>query len=494
MKKKILAMLLCVAMILAGLPAYGATTVASGKFGAQGDNLTWTFDSNGTLTVEGEGEMESMVDGAPWSKYQSDIREVIISEGVTSVGKSAFLDYSSIRSVTIATSVALIELGAFNCKCPEPIDVYYNGTEYEWHYNIDANYSSNESLFYGNLHLKDGSGDTIAEGECGPGLTWRLDGNSTLTVSGNGPMDDMGPSTDVQSPWYIDDLTPYIYRIVIKPGVTSIGKCAFMYCRVADSVSIPDTVVAIGNYAFSFCYKLKSVYIPDSVLDLGECAFQNCPDLAEVYLSNNLTELKFGIFSSAAFESLTLPDGILSIGSSAFYGCWLNNLIIPDGVRAIGNAPFSFSALESIYVPASVTEISYDTFYGCNFLTDVYYGGSEEDWAKLEENNYIDAGNLFKGKIHYNVPQPELSVEIKDLFVNQAGNIIVTVETKNLSSSVRLVAAAYSADGEMTAVGTVVDGQCILPADGAETVKVFCWNGLRGLRPLYPVQTAEVNK
>lgn len=493
MKKKILAMLLCVAMILAGLPAYGATTVASGKFGAQGDNLTWTFDSNGTLTIGGKGEMESMVNGAPWSKYQSDIREVIISEGVTSVGNSAFYRYSSIKSVTVATSIAIIEDWAFSCECPEPIDVYYDGTEYEWHYNIDSDYGKNMFLFYGNLHLKDGSGDTIAEGECGPGLTWRLDGNSTLTVSGDGPMDDMDPDTDVHSPWYIGDLTPYIYRIVIEPGVTGIGSCAFMYCQMADSVSIPDTVSAIGDYAFDSCGKLTSVYIPDSVTDMGLDAFADCRDLAEVYLSNNLTELKYGSFIGTAIESLTLPDGLLSIGSSAFSHCMrLKTIVIPDEVQTIDSVAFASSGLESIYIPVSVTEISYDAFSQCSYLTDIYYGGSEEDWEKIKTNSENKV--VFNGEMHYNVPQSEPSVEIKNLFVNQAGNIIVNVETKNLSSSIRLVAAAYSADGEMTAVGTVVDGQCILPADGAVSVKVFCWNGLRGLRPLHPVQTAEVNK
>ena len=83
-----------------------------------GENLTWTLDSNGLLTISGTGKMG----GSPWYSYYDQIKRVIIEEGVTSISKWAFYEYSSLASISIPKSVASIgEYALSGCNSLENI-------------------------------------------------------------------------------------------------------------------------------------------------------------------------------------------------------------------------------------------------------------------------------------------------------------------------------------------------------------------------------------
>ena len=103
----------------------------------------------------------------------------------------------------------------------------------------------------------------IVSGTCGENLTWTLDSDGKLTISGTGEMTD-SPS----SPWGI-----YIVKSVeIEEGVTSIGDNAFFFCRELTSVSIPNSVIVIGSGAFAYT-DLTSITIPDELYMIGTGAF-----------------------------------------------------------------------------------------------------------------------------------------------------------------------------------------------------------------------------
>ena len=110
--KRTVSLALALAMVLSlfCVPAFAATTVASGTFGADGDNLTWVLDNEGTLTISGEGEMGNTV---PWQSDRNEIKSVVIEDGVTNIGFSAFEVCSSLTSITIPDSVTSIGEGAF---------------------------------------------------------------------------------------------------------------------------------------------------------------------------------------------------------------------------------------------------------------------------------------------------------------------------------------------------------------------------------------------
>ena len=114
MKKRILCLALVMVMIFTLLPmnAFAADVVAEGTCG---ENLTWTLDSKGTLTISGTGAMTdySNDSNAPWFNSRSSIKSVIIESGVTTIGESAFFECISLESVTIPDSVTSIGDYAF---------------------------------------------------------------------------------------------------------------------------------------------------------------------------------------------------------------------------------------------------------------------------------------------------------------------------------------------------------------------------------------------
>ena len=95
--KKFLSLFLCLILLfgllpMAPPPARAAEIVDSGTCGANGDNLTWTLDSDGVLNISGEGEMADYAtdDSAPWYMYRDSIHSAVIDPGVTSIGETLF--------------------------------------------------------------------------------------------------------------------------------------------------------------------------------------------------------------------------------------------------------------------------------------------------------------------------------------------------------------------------------------------------------------------
>jgi hypothetical protein len=94
-------------------PVFAADIVASGTCGDEGDNLVWTLNTEGTLTISGIGAMQD--DNLPWevSGYNNDIKKIVIEEGVTSIGRSAFSQCFYLETFELPESLTLIGLCAF---------------------------------------------------------------------------------------------------------------------------------------------------------------------------------------------------------------------------------------------------------------------------------------------------------------------------------------------------------------------------------------------
>ncbi len=106
--KKTLSIILTILMIVTAIPmAFAAEIVGSGECGADGDNLTWTLDADGTLTISGEGAMADYHVSTlpPWAGYKENIKEIVIEEGVTELGRFAFYGHTAVKDVSIANSV-----------------------------------------------------------------------------------------------------------------------------------------------------------------------------------------------------------------------------------------------------------------------------------------------------------------------------------------------------------------------------------------------------
>ena len=301
------------------------------------------------------------------------------------------------------------------------------------------------------------SGTCGAEGD-GSNLTWTLDSEGVLTISGSG---DMHGYDHLGAPWY--GIRSPVKSAVIADGVTSIGDSAFFDCTSLTSVTIPDSVTSIGEYAFYNCTSLTSVTIPNSVTSIGEYAFYNCTSLTSVAIPDSVTSIGDDAFSNCkSLTSVTIPDSVTSIGDAAFASCtsltgiWvaegnshyandasgvlfnkdkttlvqcpgafsgsyaipnsvtsivgyafdgcasLTSVTIPDGVTSIGRYAFhDCRSLTSVTIPDSVTSIGVWAFCDCTSLTDVYYAGSEAQWKAIGIDLYGN-DDLLTANIHYN--------------------------------------------------------------------------------------------
>ena len=323
--------------------------IASGYCGGEGDgtNLTWELSCDSVLTISGSGTMAyyDCTNTIPWNPFRAAIKEVIIENGVTSIGNYAFTYCANLASVTIPNSVVNIGWAAFgicnsltsiefpnsvtsigneccvNCQnlisiiigsgvinignnafedCLSLTDVYIRSTVPPV---INANVFADVDNFLVTLHVPCGSlaayqaADIwkdfgtivedrfmIASGYCGgegDGTNLTWELSCDSVLTISGNGAMANYTTSSAVPW--SSYKSYIKEIVINKNVTSIGNRACYLCRNLTSVIIGDSVTSIGNFAFYKCSSLATVDISDYVTNIGSSAFAYCTSLTDVY-------------------------------------------------------------------------------------------------------------------------------------------------------------------------------------------------------------------
>jgi uncharacterized repeat protein (TIGR02543 family) len=237
----------------------------------------------------------------------------------------------------------------------------------------------------------------VASGTTGD-CTWKITGsagNYTLTISGQGAMDDYFSASG--QPWY--SYRSGIKTLRIEPGVTHIGDYAFSECMALASVTLPAGLTSIGNSAFYKCSRLASVTLPrgltsigkeafaysgldgtltfpEGFTSIGEGAFECCNSLDAVILPAGLTSIStYAFFRCTSLKSVTFPEGLTSIGYLAFaYNGLDGTLTFPEGLTSIGEGAFECcDNLDAVILPAGLTSLSIYAFYGCQSLTSVTF-------------------------------------------------------------------------------------------------------------------------
>ena len=227
------------------------------------DNLTWKLYEDGTLNISGKGAMKdynSDDNPSPASQKKDSVKKVVIEDGVTSIGDSAFSYCSSLTNITIPDSVTSIGDSAFSgCWDLTSITI------------PDSITTIGESAFSG----------------CS-GLTSITIPNSVTSIGA-----------------YAFSGCRSLTSITIPDSVTSIGNSSFSYCISLTSITIPNSVTSIGTYAFSNCWYLTSITIPDSVTSIGKSAFYKCSSLTTISLSCKSTLKKSDFGGQADLVSYT---------------------------------------------------------------------------------------------------------------------------------------------------------------------------------------------
>ena len=118
--KKLLSIVLAIVMIVSSVPlVFAADIVANGECGANGNNATWTLDSDGVLTISGTGAIANYswwsTERAPWRDYRkTDIKKIVVEEGITTIGRYAFYECAAVTEVSVADSVTTLVGRAFS--------------------------------------------------------------------------------------------------------------------------------------------------------------------------------------------------------------------------------------------------------------------------------------------------------------------------------------------------------------------------------------------
>ena len=496
--------------------------------------------------------------------YSKSISSITIPSSVTSIGEKAFYECSQLTSITIPNSITDIKGQVFyNCSALSSVTLPKSITRIES--QAFSGCSSLTSItipsgvtdidtwaFYGcgdflsSIIVEDGNSIYDSRENCNAIIETKT--NTLIT----GCKSTIIPNSVTKIEGSAFSQCSSIKSITIGNSVTTIGEGAFFYCSSLHSVTISRNVINIGKDAFKWCNSLDTVHIETATPPtLGTEVFQSAPlsicyipcgtkaayeasgwaeyvgefvedcdnkcgnQLYWGYDSNELSIIGYGNMYDYDLEpqpwqqyrnkmqTISLPEGMTSIGASAFADCkYVKSVTIPSTVEkiydsafedcrmlatltfaepsaliSIGNwAFYNNHELKSVVIPDGVTEIGYAAFYGCTYLDELTLPASME---YIADNSFALCAKLRRMNVSAAIPpvveartfedvDRSIPVVVPDASVNQYKASPVWQEF-NIIGKNNVSTSVDNVDTSTCGVEKLLrDGQLIILRDGVE--------------------------
>lgn len=305
-------------------------------------------------------------------------------------------------------------------------------------------------------------GEVVASGKCGKDVTYQLDNEGVLTLTGTGSTDDY--HSQKITPWVENNYR--IRKLVVKEGITRLGNQLFNGSESLDEVVLPEGLLEIGTRAFAKCSSLTEVWLPTTVESLSDTSFYGSV-LRKLYCTTDQYNV-FGQLTGLA-NMLTVPvyntedseqtpeetilmtgscgkdiifelteSGVLRLnGEGATYNYhslknapWskyrdlIKEVVVGEGITIIGNQLFCRCPnLEKVSLPESLESIECNVFISCKKITSIYlpaglksikrysfhgtglnkilYGGNETTWKQVIIGVFNEP--IYGSTVEYNV-------------------------------------------------------------------------------------------
>lgn len=292
MKKRFVSLLLAISMIFSLMPVSAVTAfaedensgavkiIAKGNCGADegGENLKWTLDNNGVLTISGSGAMKDYpryVNQRPdwYLNHKDSIRSVVLDNRITHIGNYAFDKCTNIESVRYTGYT-----GNAGIALPEKVTTIgvhaFSDTGVTGTLKLPEHLTEIDSLaFYhcGKLNGELKLPDTVKEiggfafNSCG--FTGKLELPASLEKIGNDAFESCSGLTGKLT--FPSKMNEIDFSIFHGTGITE--------------VVIPSSIKTVRDFAFNSCMNLKKVYLPTEIPKIYNRAFMNCSDVKFYY-------------------------------------------------------------------------------------------------------------------------------------------------------------------------------------------------------------------
>lgn len=465
MNKRLIMAIIFLSMVFYNLTVCGEEAVSDENIITdQTGEFQYSINSDGTATMldylggDKEIEIPHSLDGIDVTAIggkafeltleMRSLHKISISEGITRIGKGAFLG-CELENMVIPADVETIDEGAFFGCYIENLSIssdnknygMYEGALYEKasgkliacftdedddSYVIPDNITSiGDEAFFGNWNLKS---ITIPASviDIGDNVFLGCD-LENINISGDNENYELIDEALFQKKnkkliLYLGEKENNIYSLPeetaeilgiaenniysIPEGTTEIGGGAFFMCHGLCGVEIPDSIVNIGDYAFAECVRLTGLEIPDSVTSIGDYAFSGCHRLGNICIPGSVSSIGKDAFVECCLENIEISadneyyaqiDGVLFEKASKKLIIYpaldeRSTYSIPSGIEIIEDGAFYGSSnLYEIEIPSSVTFIGASAFECCSNLYEIKI---PEGITDIKDNTFYDCGNL----------------------------------------------------------------------------------------------------